>query len=146
MRKTLCATALVTVALLGAGCKKGPDIVGKWNAPSAANVEFDFKADKTFTMGLKLGTISINTKGDYALEGDTLTLTVKDIDAPGAPPQAVAAAKQNPNFGKPQTLKIKFASDDEISLTPPSGTKGAASPTAIAGGGAMTLKRVKEGS
>ena len=138
MRKTLCALALVSLALFGAGCNKGPSLVGKWSAPAGAGtVDFEFKGDDTFTMGTKMGQMGMTAKGAYKLTGDKLSLTIKDLDMPGLPPAVLAQAKSSPEFSKPQEVAVKFVSDDELSMSgvPGAGGKGA--------GQAITLKRAK---
>lgn len=149
----LCATALVGVALVGAGCKKSSPIVGKWNATQqGGTLDFEFKPDDTFTIAIKAGIINMTAKGDYKLNGDTLTLTMKDLDMPGLSPDMIAKAKSMPgsNFGKPQDLKVQFPSADELTLSGGSGAMGAlasdASKNQGAKGGAVSLKRVKDAS
>lgn len=141
MRNTLCATALVALALLGAGCKKASPIVGKWNATeSAGTVEMEFKPDNTFTLSSKAAQFGVTAKGDYKLDGEKLSLTTKDIDAPGLPPALLAKAKQSPDFSKPKDVTVKFTGDDEVSM---SGLQANGAPGQEH---ALTLKRVKEGS
>ncbi len=139
MRNTLSALALLSVVLLGAGCKKGPSLVGKWNAQEGAgNVDMEFKPDNTYTMATKAGQFGMTAKGDYKLAEGKLSLTTKDFDAPTLPPALVQKAKASPDFGKPKDLNIKFVSDDEISL---SGLQAAGAPGQAHD---LTLKRVKE--
>lgn len=139
MRTVSCATALLSIILVGAGCKSGPSLVGKWTgaAGRAGNIDYDFKEDKTFAMTVLGATV----KGDYKLDGETLTITAKDLDIPGLDPKMAAQLKNNPQSGinKPQTLKLKFVSNDEVSLT-------GSNPAMPSSSGSTTLKRVKEGS
>lgn len=138
MRTLLCATALVSLALLGAGCKKGPSLEGKWNGTvGQATVDAEFNADKSFSFAMKAGALNITQKGEYKLDADKLTLTSKDIVMPGLSPALLEQAKKSPEFSKPKVVDIKFASDDEFSLSNFPGTSGAGATQGI------TFKRVK---
>lgn len=133
MRTPLLTLAILSAALLGVGCKKGPELAGKWNATAGGQtIEVEFKPDNTFTMGSG----PMKAKGDYKLAGEKLTLTTKDVEIPGLPPALVAKAKQMPDFGKPKDTTIKFVNDDEVSIS------GLAA-TGAAPAQALTLTRVK---
>ena len=134
MRTLLCAAALFSIALLGAGCKKASPLVGKWDASiqgpmGPANVGFEFTDANAFTMTLG----PVNVKGDYKIEGEKLTLTVKDFEGQGVTAANKEAAKKAGGMDKPMDMTVKFVSDDEISLS-----GGAGMP-----GGGTTFKRVK---
>ena len=132
----LCATALVSIALIGAGCKKGPDIVGKWNAQAGGgSADFEFKSDNTFTLSAKVAQFQLTQKGDYKLDDKKLVLTTKDIEAPGLPASAIEMAKKSPKFSQPQSIDIKFDTDDQITLS--------GFPGAPAGSKPLTLTRSK---
>ncbi len=137
MRTLLCATALLSIALVGAGCKKGNSLEGKWTAQAGAvPIDFEFKADNTFTLGAKVMQYTLTQTGDYKLDGGKLTMTPKDINVVGLPAAALAQIKAQSKLGTSKTVDIKFVSDDEASLS------GAPTP----GGGdnqSVTLKRVK---
>lgn len=138
MRNPLGALALLAITVLAAGCKKADPIVGKWSASAnGGSLNFEFKPDSTFTMAAQGGAMSLTFKGDYKLAGDTLSLTVKDVE----PPSWKGLMEKDPNFGKPTDMKATFASDDELSIGP---ANGAAKPggTPLAAGN-MTLQRVK---
>jgi hypothetical protein len=136
MRNTLCATALVAIALLGAGCKKEPSLVGKWTGTMQnQQAEFEFKADNTMTISSKQGPASVVFNGDYKAEGEKVTMTLKDVKMQGVPPAMESMAKNalKPMLNKPETNTVKFASDDSVSIT---GT----------GNKTISLTRVKESS
>lgn len=138
MRNLLCAATLIVLALVG--CKKASPLVGKWNTQvGAGSLDFEFKPEGTFTIGTKFGQMAMTEKGEYKLDGESLTLTPKDVEAPGLPAAVLAKAKQDPSFGKAQEIKVKFTSDDEISLSGLPKAGGVA-------GQSVTLKRVKEGA
>ncbi len=137
MRTLLCATALLSIALIGVGCKKGNSLEGKWNAQAGTiPIDFEFKPDNTFTLAAKVGQYTMSQTGDYKLEAEKLTMTPKDINVSGLPAAAMTQIKSQAKLGTPKTVDIKFVSDDEISLS--------GSPTP--GGSdnqSVTLKRVK---
>lgn len=138
MRKTFGALAVASFVLIGAGCHRGPSLVGKWDADQGmSNVEFEFKPDNTYAMTSKVGQMTITAGGDYKLDGDKLTVTTKSFDAPGLPPALLAQAKKSPDFGKPRDMTLKFASDDQIDLS------GIQMGAVAAGPQSVSLKRVK---
>ena len=137
MRIPPLALALLALVLLGAGCKKASPLLGKWNASAGGGtVDLEFKPDGTFASTVKAGASGLTSSGDYALTGERLRMTTKDVQAPGLSPDLLAKLKADPTFGKPQEVAAKFASDDELSLSGFPGTGSSA--------GAVTLKRVKE--
>lgn len=138
----LCATALLSMALLGAGCKKGPTLVGKWNGTvssptgQSATATYEFKPEGGFTQVIPQGPATMTITGDYRIEKDDLTIDLKDVQTQGVPKQYEATVKNvfKAMIAKPLKAKVKFVSDDEVSLST-DGKKGGA-----------TLKRVKEGA
>ena len=131
--RTLPLAALLLLAC--AGCKRGPSVVGKWGATaSGGTLEVEFKEDGNFAWSTTIRGKTIAVRGDYKLDGDTLSLTRKEIDAPGMRPEDVARAKATPAFSEPLRVKVVAVSADEISLA---GLPKAVSP------GAVTLKRLK---
>ncbi len=142
MRNTLCATALLTIALLGAGCKKASPLVGKWTGPVSANAAggtatYEFKPEGGFSLATQQGPATITMTGDYKLDGENVTITMKDVQATGLPEQAKAFLPmiKKSATAKPLKAKLKVVSNDEVSLEGIEGGKGAA-----------TLTRVKEGA
>jgi hypothetical protein len=137
MRTLLCATALLSIAFVSAGCKKGNSLEGKWNAQAGTiPIDFEFKADNTFTLGAKVMQYTLSQTGDYKLDGEKLTMTPKDINVSGLPAAALTTIKSQAKLGTAKTVDIKFVSEDEVTLS------GAPTP----GGSdnqAVTLKRVK---
>lgn len=120
MRKTLGALVLVSVTLAGTGCKKASPLVGKWNVTQGqASTEVEFKPESAFTMAIKLGTIEFDLSGDYKLDGENLTLTLKDVNVPklSATQQAQAKATFASQMGRAQTMTAKFPTDDQLVLT-----------------------------
>ena len=131
--RTLPLAALLLLAC--AGCKRGPSVVGKWEAnTSGGTLAVEFKEDGGFAWSTTIRGKTIAVTGDYKLDGDSLVLTRKEIDAPGMRPEDVTRAKATPTFGEPLTMKVVAVSADEISLAglPKSMSKGA-----------VTLKRAK---
>lgn len=140
MRTLFCAAALLPIALLGAGCKSGPSLVGKWTGTMKGQTgTFDFTTDNKMSFGIKQGPADVTITGDYKVEGDTVTITMKDIDLKGLPPatadmvKKMAKQQMSGVLNKPEKNKIAFTSDDQVTL---SGSKGEA----------ITLSRVKEGA
>ena len=126
MRKTLCATALVALALLGAGCKKASPIVGKWTgamqgaaAASGASATYEFKDDKTMSIVTQQGPANLTISGTYALDGENLTINFKDVTASGVPKEAAAYVDlmKKGLVAKPINAKLKVVSDDSLSLS-----------------------------
>ena len=142
MRKTLGALALVCIALLGAGCKKASPLVGKWSTSSGVtSLELEFKPENAYTMAIKVGGREFDLIGDYKLEGDSLTITPKDVNLPGLSAAQLAVAKTQVagEMGKPTALVAKFPTDDQLSLTSSGASKGII-------GKSTLLTRVKTGA
>lgn len=144
MRNTLCAVALLSIAFVGAGCKKGPSLVGKWTgavqgpaAASGATATYEFKDGGGFVLTTGQGQASVSISGDYTQDKENLTVNMKDIKLTGIPKQFEAMAKSQfkTMTSKPLKAKVTFVTDDSISFLA-EGSKTAAT----------TLTRVKEGS
>ena len=146
MRNMLCAAALLSIALVGAGCKKASPIVGKWTGGLGTQTgTFEFKPDNTMSISAKNMGMEMVFSGDYKLEGENLSITMKDVDIKGGDPKTTDMIKKlmKGQTGKEEKSTVKFVSDDEMSMTSSNAgglTKSATTPPAI------TLKRVKEGS
>ena len=143
----VCATALVSIALLGAGCKKGDPIVGKWTGamagkalPPGVSATYEFKPDKAMAVVAQQGPITMTMTGVYALEGENLTITFKDVQTTGVPQEqaglvdSLLAPIKKQLTAKPIQAKMKVVSDDEISLSAEGGKE------------STTLTRIKENS
>ena len=131
--RTLPLAALLLLAC--AGCKRGPSVVGKWEASAnGGTLEVEFKEDGTFSWSTAIRGKTIAVRGDYKLDGDALALIRKEIDAPGMRPEDIARAKATPAFGEPLNVKVVTVSPDAISLT--------GLPKAVSAG-AVTLKRAQ---
>ncbi len=133
MRKSLGALALVTLATLGAGCKKDSPLVGKWTAQAGTGtVAWEFKPDGTATMAAKNGPIEVTATESYKIEGEKVTLTVKGVDVKGGKAEQAAFIKSfaQAQVGKDQVDTVKFPSDEQAAITD-------------AKGRTITLNRVK---
>ena len=114
--RILPVAALLLLAL--GGCRKGPSVVGKWTAQAnGGSLEVEFKEDGTFSWSTAIRGKTIAVRGDYKLDGESLALTRKEIDAPSLLPAEIARAKAAPAFGKPLDARVAFISGDEIRLS-----------------------------
>ena len=141
MRLAILAFALLAV---GTGCKKPSSLVGKWSGPalngpanSGMTTSYEFKEDKGFAMTSGVGKASVALTGDYTLEGESLTIDMKDVKFTGIPKELEPAARAQFKgvMSKPLKGKVTFVTDDSVSFLA-EGSKSAAT----------TLTRVKEGS
>ena len=133
MRTPLAALAIL---LALAGCRKGPDLVGRWNAVAGdKTIEVEFKPDGAYA----IGTSKMKAKGEYKLDGDRLTLTPKDVEMPGFPAGEMARVKAALARVPPTETRIRFTGDDAISISGLPGSKGPGKADAPA----VDLKRVK---
>lgn len=157
MKTVLAVAAVIALGAIATGCKRGPDLAGKWTGTmNGMTATFEFAPDDKVTVSTTTPGGQINLLGDYKVSGEELTLNLTDVQAPGLDDKRAGMVKQSlaSVLNKPTTMKMTFVSPDELSLTekkapgtkPPSSEKKAPGTNAAAAPAAMTLKRVKEGS
>lgn len=129
----LCS-AVLAVGLLLTGCSSARTMEGTWvsegQTPTTVTVTGDAFKQSTSVMGTS---ITVTGKGAYDDKAGTLTVSELKLDAPGLPPQILAAAVAK--IPKEATINVSWTNGDEVVLT-------AANPDQIGGSG--TFKRQKK--
>ena len=121
------ALALFFIASL-AGCGGGNKLVGTWKGDmSGATATITFNADNTMVIEASnpmTPAQKIKMKSDYKLDGEKLTVTLKDVSLEGAKPEEQAQFKKffESQLNKSETSTIKFNSDTEVVVTDSKGT------------------------
>jgi len=117
MKKVSLTTVGMVIAfafvLVLAGCNQydESEIVGKWKfSKGPYKMVIKYKSDNTYTSYLKAGAIDGKTKGEWSLQGSSITTEVTESTLPGN------------NAGKTGSMKIKELSDKKIVLNTDDGT------------------------
>ncbi|MEQ1823871.1 MAG: hypothetical protein ABL949_15290 [Fimbriimonadaceae bacterium] len=131
---------MIVASALALGCGSKPSIVGTWSLgiSGATDVTATFAEGGNLTLNATIESYKVGASGLYALDGDSLTLTVSKFDLPADIPAAFksmaeAEAKRQLTLG---ASKIEWVGNDEIRVTPPAGGT-----TALAKPFTMTRKK-----
>ncbi|MGV3616582.1 MAG: hypothetical protein ACO1SV_14735 [Fimbriimonas sp.] len=98
MRKLVPLAALVVVVAVGCKPKLEDQVVGSWSGPNNSTVVV--AKEKTWTSDIPAGGMTLKIKGDWTVNGDSITMTPKTVnDQPAA-----QVAKQMTDMGKKMGL------------------------------------------
>lgn len=106
------------VALVAAGCKHGPSLVGKWTAsgPSGAGgVTLTFTQDGKFNQVGGGNGMAATTDGTYTESPDSVTFTVTSIKVDN--PAFQKMLDQQVHLPIKQSGSLKWNSDDSVAMT-----------------------------
>lgn len=116
--------------LLLAGCGGGNKLVGTWEgSQNGMTATMTFKGDNTWSAEAAANPTNPAQKvvfsGDYKLEGDKCTMTMKDAKLEGASAQEQAQFKQFAagQLNKSETSTLAWKSDNEVEVTSEKGQK-----------------------
>lgn len=113
VRSLSAIVALLTLLLVGLGCKQGPEIVGLWDTTiQSYPATIEFKEDGSFVSKADAGLVKVSSKGTYKLEGEQLTMTGTDVKLEGMELPESQRKAITSRLNQAQTTKIIWSGQD----------------------------------